>query len=87
MSAIGPASTQGLSPISFDELSPLLQKAIQLQGDVGSAGRGIATARTGLSNALCFLLLSESLTHLNAGLLRLQTVVVLAEKMRDPYDV
>ena len=43
-------------------------------------------ARTGLTNSLCFSALSVSLTLLSADLLRLQTLVFLAEQMHDPYD-
>jgi hypothetical protein len=80
------ASAQGLSPIALEELQPVFDRTIQLQRDVISAGRGIVAARTGLTNSLCFSALSVSLTLLSADLLRLQTLVFLAEQMHDPYD-
>jgi hypothetical protein len=57
-----------------------------LQRDVLSAGKGIVTARAGLPNALCFFQLSQSLTQFTSELLRLQTLVLIADDMHDPYD-
>jgi hypothetical protein len=86
-SVICSASAQGqFSPISFDELRPVFERTIQLQKDVMSAGKGIMAARSSLTNALCFALLSTSLTLLVADLYQLQTLVFLAEKMHDPDD-
>ena len=76
-----------LSPIAFEELGPIFDRTLQLQRDVLSAGKGIVTARAGLPNASCFLLLSQSLTQFTSELLRLQTLVLIAEDMHDPYDV
>jgi hypothetical protein len=81
------AGAQGLSPITFEELKPIFDRTIQLQRDVLSAGKGIATARAGLSNTLCFLELSQSLTQLTSEQLRLQTLILIADEMHDPYDV
>jgi hypothetical protein len=81
------ASAQGLSPIAFEELKPVFDRTIQLQRDVLSAGKGIVAARAGLSNALCFFELSQNLTQLTSELLRLQTLVLIADDMHDPYDV
>jgi hypothetical protein len=76
-----------ISPVRFEDLQPIHDRATQLQKDVLSAGKGLTDARAGLSNALCFLLLSQSLTQFNSELLRLQVLVYLAEDMHDPYDL
>jgi len=81
-----PANTQGLSPISFDELQPIFDRSIQLNRDVASAARGIIVARAGVANAICYFKLSMSVTEFNSELLRLQTLVVIAEDLHDPYD-
>ena len=81
------ARAQGLSPIAFEELKPIFDRALQLNRDVLSAERGILIARAGLANAQCFFLLSLSLTELNSDLLRLQTLVLIADDMHDPYDL
>ena len=41
----------------------------------------------GCRTRLCFLQLSQSLTQLTSELLHLQTLVLIAEDMHDPYDV
>jgi len=81
------ASAQGLSPIALEELKPIFDRSAQLNRDVLSAARGILVARAGLTNAQCFFQLSLSLTELNFELVRLQTLVFLADEMHDPYDV
>ena len=43
-------------------------------------------ARAGLTNALCFLQLYQSVAQFNSELLRLQTLVLLEGDMHDPYD-
>jgi hypothetical protein len=75
-----------ISPIRFEDLQPVFDRAIQLQKDVLSAGKGIVDARAGLTNALCFLQLYQSVAQFNSELLRLQTLVLIEGDMHDPYD-
>ena len=82
------ATPNGLKvSIALEELAPIFDRTVQLQRDVLSAGNGIVAARAGLPNALCFLQLSQSLTQFTSEVLRLQTLVLIADDMRDPYDV
>ena len=80
------AGAQGLSPIAFEELKPIAERSLQLNGDVTSATRGILLARAGVTNAICFINLSMSVTEFNSELLRLQTLILIADEMHDPYD-
>ena len=82
------ASAQGLSSIAFEELQPIADRSLQLSRDVESASRGIAIARAGVANAVCYFELSAmSVTEFNSELLRLQTLILISDDMHDPYDV
>ncbi len=86
-SVVCSASAQGLSPIAFEELKPIAERSLQLNGDVTSATRGILVARAGVPNALCLMKLSMSVTEFNSELLRLQTLILISDGMHDTYDV